>query len=220
MPELRIVSRPDLRAELAHLRTKDLNFETGELNDDAREPGWFLDDYRQALPPEPPGPPVEGGSWEVARRLSRSMEFFDPALVRAFYDPRDPFVGRTMVLEVRFSWLRVYAGVRIGGLEDLTGDREAGRARVWAWNYRTLEDHFEVGQIDYQVWKWLDSGDVEFRIHALSKPAEIDHFFIALGFRMFGRSTQKRFARHACQRMASLTSERLARGRTGSHSRA
>jgi hypothetical protein len=46
-----------------------------------------------------------------------------------------------------------------------------------------------MGQMDYEVRKWLDGGEVDFRIHAV-------------------RRVQRRFARHACQRMARLTAAR------------
>ena len=59
--------------------------------------------------------------------------------------------------------------------------------------------------MDYEVRKWLDSGEVDFRIHAFSRPAHIPNPVIRLGFRVFGRWVQRRFARHACQRMARLT---------------
>jgi uncharacterized protein (UPF0548 family) len=77
--------------------------------------------------------------------------------------------------------------------------------RRWGWNYRTLQGHLEMGQMDYEVHKWLDSGEVQFRIHAFSRPARIPNPVIRLGFRLFGRRVQRRFARHACQRMARLT---------------
>ena len=54
--------------------------------------------------------------------------------------------------------------------------------------------------MDYEVRKWLDSGGVEFRIHAFSRPAHIPNLVIRLGFRVFGRQVQRRFARHACLR--------------------
>jgi hypothetical protein len=62
-----------------------------------------------------------------------------------------------------------------------------------------------MGQMDYEVRKWLDSGQVEFRIHAFSRPAHIPNPVIRLGFRVFGRRVQCRFARHACARMARMT---------------
>jgi hypothetical protein len=125
--------------------------------------------------------------------------------VRAFYDPREPLLGRTILLEVHFWGLRIYAGVRVAGVDDAIREVGGRKARVCVWNYRTLEDHFEAGQIDYEVWKWLDSGEVEFRIDAFSRPARIDQPVVRLGFRLFGRSTQVRFARRACDRMAALT---------------
>jgi hypothetical protein len=69
-----------------------------------------------------------------------------------------------------------------------------------------------MGQMDYEVWKWLDSGAVEFRIHVVSKPAHIPNPLVRLGFRVFGRAMQRRFARHACRRMAQLITAALDRG--------
>ncbi|MEA2508189.1 MAG: hypothetical protein QOG21_271 [Actinomycetota bacterium] len=205
MTELHVVLHPDAHTVLDRLRTKDLNFSPQEDGPFIPENGWRIDRYSRALPPEAPGPPEARGSWEVARQLSEAYEFVDPHLVRAFYDPREPLLGRTMLLEIHFWGLRVYAGVRVEGVDDSTREVQGRQARVWAWNYRTLEDHFEVGQIDYEVWKWLDSGEVEFRIDAFSRPARIDQPVVRLGFKLFGRGRQVRFARHACDRMAALT---------------
>jgi hypothetical protein len=205
MTELRLVSHPDIRAELTHLRGRSVNFDFDRDGPYTRANGWRIDHYRRSLPPEPPGPPLPDGSWEVALRLSESYDFVDPTLVRAFYDPREPFEGRTMLLEIHFWGLRVYAGVRVGGIEDEVRTHDGREARVRTWNYRTLEDHFEVGQIDYELWKWLDSGEIEFRIDAFSRPAPISQPIVRIGFRLFGRSTQVRFARRACARMARLT---------------
>jgi Domain of unknown function (DUF1990) len=205
MTDLRLRSHPDPRQQLARLRTRGLNFDPHRDGPFTADEGWRIDEYRRALPPEPPGAPVARGSWEVARKLSEDYAFVDPRLVRAFYDPREPLAGRTILLEIHFWGLRVYAGVRAGPLEDATREQDGRQARVWAWNYRTLEDHFEVGQIDYEVWKWLDSGQVEFRVQAFSRPARIGQPIVRLGFRLFGRGTQVRFARSACDRMASLT---------------
>ena len=83
--------------------------------------------------------------------------------------------------------------------------------RRWGWNYRTLQGHLEMGQMDYEVRKWLDSGQVDFRIHAFSRPAHIPNPVIRLGFRLFARRVQRRFARNACLRMARLTAARAGR---------
>ena len=60
--------------------------------------------------------------------------------------------------------------------------------------------------MDYEVLKWLDTGTVEFRIHVVSRASRIGNPLIRLGFRMFGRREQVRFAKRACKRMACLVS--------------
>ena len=92
-----------------------------------------------------------------------------------------------MLLQIRFLGLRFTVGVRVG--EVYEGEREVDgqRAHVFGWAYRTLEGHFEQGEMHYQVWKWLDSGDVEFRLHAVSKAAETGPWVLRTGFRLVGR---------------------------------
>jgi hypothetical protein len=55
--------------------------------------------------------------------------------------------------------------------------------------------------MDYELWKWLDDGAVEFRIHVVSRAARIPNPIVRLGFRLFGRREQVRFARRALARM-------------------
>ena len=193
------------RRALAALRAKAYNFDPDKAERFTTQNGWHVDDYAQPLPPEPPGPPVQGGSFEVAQRLMRDYEFADPAIVRAVYAEDSPFERRDMLLEGRFYGLRFHFGVRVGGLVDTELAVDGRPMRRWGWNYRTLQGHLEMGQMDYEVRKWLDSGEVDFRIHAVSRPAHIPNPVIRLGFRVFGRRVQRRFARHACQRMAGLT---------------
>ena len=209
MAELRFFSDLDIRTELEGLRRKQLNFAPEKLADYIESTGWRIDRYRQPLPAERPGSPMCGGSWEVARRLTTGYGFVDPKLVRAYFDPREPLKSRHMLLEVHFWGMRIYVGVRSGGVTDRPRQEDGHRARVWSWNYRTLQGHFEMGQIDYQVWKWLDSGKVEFQIRALSRPAPIDDHIVRVGFLLFGRKRQKEFARRACERMVKLTMEEL-----------
>jgi uncharacterized protein (UPF0548 family) len=197
------------RDVLDRLHRTALNFDLNDRERFTADHGWHVDDHCQPLPPEPPGPPLPGGSWEVARRLVADYEFADPDIVRAVYYPDRPLESREMVLVARFHGLRFRLGVRVGGVRDevtVVGGRDV---RVWGWNYRTLEGHLEMGQIDFEVWKWLDSGDVEFRIRAFSRRAAIANPVVRVGFRVFGRREQLRFARNACARMARLTEAAL-----------
>jgi Domain of unknown function (DUF1990) len=98
----------------------------------------------------------------------------------------------------------------VGDAGEQTRDVDGRTARVSFWNYRTLEGHVEAGQRDYEVWKWLDSGEVEFRTHAFSRPADTNPLLL-LGFRLLGRHKQVEFGRRACARMALLTAAALRR---------
>jgi uncharacterized protein (UPF0548 family) len=202
--------RRRLRRLHAELRHRPVNFDPDEAPGGAADPGWHIDDYRQPLPAEPPGPPVPGGSWEIARRLVRDYEFADPAFIRHAYGEGPPEPGRDMLLQGRFYGLRFYLGVRIGAVVDGVVEQDGRRARVWGWNYRTLQGHLERGQMDQEVRKWLDTGEVEFRIHAFSRMADIPNPVVRLGFLLFGRATQVRYHRRACRRMAELTGAALA----------
>jgi uncharacterized protein (UPF0548 family) len=196
------------RRALAALADRAYNFDPDQADHCTGEHGWHVDDYTQPLPPEPPGPPVPGGSFEVAQQLMRDYSFADPAIVRAVYAPDSPLERRDMLLEGRFWGLRFYLGVRVGGLVDQEQELDGRPVRRWGWGYRTLHGHLERGQMDYEVRKRLDTGEVEFRIHAVSRPAPIPNPLVRLGFRVFGRRVQRRFARHACLRMARLTAAR------------
>jgi uncharacterized protein (UPF0548 family) len=204
----RSLGNPESRRILDDLHDKSLNF---DLADRGRD-GWLSDDYCQPLRPEPPGPPVPGGSWEVAQRLMRNYEFADPSIVRAVYYPDRPLQDRDMLLEVRFYGLRFRFGVRVGGVVDETREVDGRKVRVWGWNYRTLQGHLEMGQMDYEVWKWLDTGEVEFHTCRFSRRARVGNPIVRLGVRIFGRRQQVKFALRACERMAKLTAAELDRG--------
>jgi hypothetical protein len=61
----------------------------------------------------------------------------------------------------------------------------------------------------WEVWKWEDSGAVEFRIHAVSRPAPTDSVLVRVGRRLFMRREQLRFYRRCCERIARLTAREL-----------
>jgi uncharacterized protein (UPF0548 family) len=194
---IRIRTRRVAEESFAALRDLPVNFDVlGEGE------GWKIDDYRQPLPAERPGPPEPGGTWERAKGLMERYEFADPAIVRATYAPDSPLAGRDMLLQARFLGLRFKFGVRVGDVTDEERDVGGRPVRIWGWSYRTLKGHLETGEMAYEVWKWMDDGAVEFRIHVVSRAAQIRNPIVRLGFRLFGRREQVRFARHALARMA------------------
>jgi hypothetical protein len=113
-----------------------------------------------------------------------------------------------MLLILHALGARIYAGVRVADAGTETRTENRRDAYVFHWSYRTLEGHVESGQRDFEVWKWLDTGEVEFRTHARSRPAESNPL-IQFGFRLLGRHKQVEFGRRACSRMAFLTDAHL-----------
>lgn len=196
-------------AVLADLNKRPLNFDPGAVDPYEIGSGWRIDDYCQQLPREAPGPPSARRAWATAQRLLRDYEFIDPSIARAMYRGGGPLEGRDMLLELRLYSLRFHVGVRIVEVSERLLSEDGREATTWGWSYGTLEGHFEVGQMDYEVRKWLDTGEVEFRIHAFSRVAPIPNPVIRLGFRLFGRRKQTQFARRACERMLRLTEEEL-----------
>ena len=204
-------SPPNRRLErrLAALATRPVNFDTSRLDEYKAASGWRHDDMVESLPAEGPGPPEPGGSWELTRRLVMDYQLADPGRVRAVYDGRTPFEGRDMLLRIRFAGLRFGVGVRIGGTYEWTRDVDGRPAQVYGWYYDTLKGHFEQGRMHYEVWKWLDSGEVQFRLHAVSRSAETGPWVLRTGFRLVGRVNQLQFYRRICRRARRFTEAQL-----------
>ncbi len=170
-----------------------------------RETGWNVDELTRELRPEPAGQPVPDGSWETARRLMTDYQVADPAMVRATYRSGAPLEGRDMLLQIRYLGLRLYVGVRIGDVYDETRTVDGREARIFGWSYSTLQGHFEAGRQHYEVWKWLDTGTVEFRLRAFSRATSEGPRLRRLGFRLVGRRNQLRFYHRAAHQIARLT---------------
>jgi uncharacterized protein (UPF0548 family) len=200
-----LLGPPKVQRRLAELSSAGLNFNPAELRHADPTDGWVITDICQPLAEEPPGMPLERGSWRIATRLMRGYEFADPSIVRAYYDPDLPLQGRTMLLKLQaLGLLHLFVGVRVGDVYEQTRSFDGYEARVWGWNYRTLEGHVEVGQMDWEVWKWLDSGRVEFRVHSISRTAQIANPFIRLGFHLLRGRERHAFLNSTLRRMRTF----------------
>lgn len=190
--------------KLQGLAKREINYDPDGPHDSLD--GWRHDLYRQTLGREAPGEPVEGGLFLGAQDLLRNYKVADPDLVEAIYDTEAPLEGRNMLLKLRFHKLfGVYGGCRVGPITDEVRQEEGKEARVWGWPYMTLQGHVEQGEMNWEVWKWLESGVVEFRIHAFSRGASDGNPFVRLGFRLFGQRERERYLNHACARMVEFT---------------
>jgi uncharacterized protein (UPF0548 family) len=202
-----------VRRLLAELPIRPLNFDPGALAEPRPQAGWKVTELSQALPDEPAGAPILGGSFEIARRLMRSYAFADPSSVRAYYDRAVPLGRRNMVLKLQaLRLLHLYVGVRVGEVYERTAECDDARALVWGWNYRTLEGHVEEGQMDWQVWKWLDDGRVEFRVHAVARRARIDNPLVRAGFALLAPRERAVFLQSTQRRMRAFVEAALAEG--------
>jgi uncharacterized protein (UPF0548 family) len=204
----RLLRQPsDPRAALAELRARKLNFDPSRQSEYTPENGWYADDVRRTLPSEPPGDPLPAGSWNTARRIARDYDFADRSIVEGVFDRSKPLEDRTMLLVLRFHALRIHVGVRVGDVYNENRELDGRSGRLFGWNYRTLEGHVEKGQMDWQVWKFPDSGEVLFRIRSFSRPAGGGNFLVRTGFQLVGRREQLRFLKLTAERMARLTEE-------------
>jgi uncharacterized protein (UPF0548 family) len=200
-----------IQRRLAELPQKQLNFDPAALADAGPRSGWATSHLCQPLPSEPPGEPVDGGSWQIARRLMSGYEFADPSIVRAYYDPAVPLEQRNMLLKLQACGVaHLFVGVRIGEVYEQTREFDGRTARIWGWNYRTLEGHVEAGQMDWEVWKWLDDGRVEFRMHAVSRPARIPNLIVRVGFHLLRGRERHAFLESTKRRMLTFTELALA----------
>ena len=207
----RLLGYPDEPRTVADLRGRGYNFDPRRLCELVARERWHHDDYRQPLPPEPPGEPVPGGTFELAQALMRDYRFADGSAVRAIFEQDAPLEGRDMLPIGRFVGLDFRLGVRVGEVTDEVRQEGGRPVRVWGWNYRTLRGHLERGQMDYEVWKWLDTGEVEFRIAAVSRRARVGNPLVRIGFALLGRREQLKFYPHTCRQMAALTAARTGR---------
>ena len=113
--------------------------------------------------------------------------------------------------------MRVYVGVRVVHVYDEVRSEGDRRARVFGWAYRTLRGHVEEGQMDWMVWKWLDTGEVQFRVRAVSRSAPIPNPVIRLGFWALRGHERSLFLDSTDRRMRRFTE--LALGDTGGSDR-
>ncbi|MDQ3209135.1 MAG: DUF1990 domain-containing protein [Gemmatimonadota bacterium] len=200
---------PDLDPALLALAERDVNFDAAQIDAYLASDDWRVDDMIEPLPPEASGPAEEGGSWRTARELMIDYQLADPNVVSAAYDSAATLAGRDMLLTTRFWGLRFRVGVRVGDVYDETFVVDGREVQVFGWDYRTLEGHFEQGQMHYEVWKWTDTGEVEFHLRALSRPARKGALILGTGFRLFGRTQQLRFYRQSSRRIRRLTEAQL-----------
>ena len=203
------------RARLDAYTDVQVNYDFSRQSEYTSATGWRLDDYETDLPAEAPGPPAAAGAFAAAQDVLRRYAFPPPDLIAGIFKPDGPLENRIMLLRAQFLCFSFWFGVRVSAVTDEAArDTPGGPAgshpeRVWGYGYRTLEGHFERGQIDFTIHKNLTTGAVQFRIHAVSQSGQIRNPFYWVGFKLFGRTLQRKFARESLRRMKMLVAETL-----------
>jgi uncharacterized protein (UPF0548 family) len=201
-----LLGPPHVQRRLAALASTPVNFEPAALEAATTDQGWTFTELVQPLPSEPPGEPQANGSWQLARGLMAGYEFADPSIVHAYYDPEHPLENRNMLLKLQaLGVAHLYVGVRVNAVYEERRERAGQTACVWGWSYQTLKGHVEMGQMHWEVWKWLDTGAVEFRVHAISREAPIRNPVVRLGFRLVRGHERDTFLQSTQERMLKLT---------------
>jgi uncharacterized protein (UPF0548 family) len=200
---------PGDERSLAEIASRPENLDPAVAEAPVDTSRWRIDEMVEPLPHEAPGEPEPGGSWEVAKRMMDGYQLADPRVVSGVFSPDAPLAGRDMLLKIHYGPLRFKVGVRVGEVHEDTTELDGRPLLRYGWSYRTLQGHFEEGEMLYELRKWLDSGDVEFRLHAVSRPARSGPLVLRLGFRLLGRTQQLRFYRQVCRRVKRLTEAQL-----------
>lgn len=192
---------------LTELDELPYNYDASEYVDG--QPGWNVDHYEQSLPAEAPGAPIDGGSFEVAKNIITRYEFPDPTRIVGHFRGDAGLDGRTMLLEAKFLWMTFTFGVRVSKVVDDRIQNDHGQWQTrYGYAYRTLQGHWEIGEMQYLIVKNEASGDVRFVVDAYSRYDRIANPLHRIGFKLLGRRLQKQFAQTCLVRLHRMVRDR------------
>jgi uncharacterized protein (UPF0548 family) len=193
-------SEPELRAYLTEMSGRPVNF-TVPLEQMTPEHGWTVDGVTDIIAREPAGPPLADGPFARARQALSHYDFSDPRIVEGHFDPAAPFLGRTMLLEMKvLNVLRFLGGVRVHTVRE----EEADETTRFGFRYDTLVGHFERGFEWFLIEKQHTSGTVACQIEAHWQPGDFPTWWSRLGFRLLGRYIRAWWRRQAIARLRRL----------------
>ncbi|WP_404308774.1 DUF1990 family protein [Neorhodopirellula lusitana] len=194
-------------SQLADLQERGFNYEVESYSPD--DPSWRHDSYVTTVGTESPGPPDDGGLFLTAKRIVSEYRFPDPRRVKGKFDQAAPLDGRNMLLDAQFLGIRVQFAVRVVEVIDRQVQRDEATCQEWGYAYRTLDGHWEVGQMTFLVRKNCETGEVLFLINAYSRTGRIPNPFYRFGFWLVGRKVQTNFAKRCLRRLVKLTNDEI-----------
>lgn len=194
--------------QIQGLSALDFNYDDKIYHAEKDKRGWHIDRYHTTLAIERIGPVVSGGAYESCKQVIELYQFADPKLIKAYFDFERPLPGRNMLMLATFAGFTFTFGVRVTTVIDEVRKNAQGQSvQVWGYSYRTLQGHFEVGEIRFEIGKNFETGEITFDIDAYSKPDRIPNFFYRIGFKLFGRSLQKHFANSSIKRLQDVATK-------------
>jgi len=192
-------SEQTMRAYLTALRGRRVNFDVLPTSMTSAT-GWTVDGVDDRIGSELPGPPLADGLFARARRALISYDFSDPRIVVGHFDPRAPFVGRDMLLEIKVLGFRFLSGVRVHSVRDEADERRT----TFGFRYDTLEGHIERGFEWFLLTKEHRGGEIRLRIEARWRLGEFPNWWSRLGFLAIGSHYRGLWRRRALGRLRRL----------------
>jgi uncharacterized protein (UPF0548 family) len=165
--------------------------------------GWTVDGTEQVIAVEPPGPPLADGPFTHARQGLINYDFSDPRIVEGHFNPRTPFIGRNILLEIKVLGLHFLSGARV---HSVRGESD-GERTVLGFRYDTLEGHIERGYERFLLTKEHRTGEIRFKIEAHWQLGDFPNWWSKLGFKLIGERCRTLWRHHAPERMHRLAQQ-------------
>ena len=187
--------REELRQRLDALADTPRNFTALDHEMTAQE-GWNNYFMESVIARDEPGDVTR---FDQAARAVVNYRFSDPRIVRAYFDPAAPLLGRRMLLDVQALGLHYLCPVVVNAVRD----EEQDDGRVFGFRYDTLEGHIETG-VEWFLLRKAPTGEIHFRIDAIWRRGQLPNWWSRIGFTLLVKRYQREWHRRAQRRMAAF----------------
>lgn len=140
---------------------------------------------------------IDAVSFEQAKEKLRLYKFSDPKIVRAYFDPSTPLLGRRMLLEIKVMGFHFLCGTVISEVQDRTSANET----LFGYRYDTLAGHVESGTEWFTLRRNHKTGKIIFRIHGQWRPGRLPTWWSKAGFHLLASRYQRAWQRTAFWRL-------------------
>lgn len=192
-------SELELKRRLVECARRRPNF-SGTWETMKPEQGWNRYYSESVVAQEDPGPPAPDGAFARARAGVESFRFSDPSIVTVHFDPAEPLVGRTLLLEIKVLGLRYLCCAEVMELRSESDEHRT----VFGFRYDTREGHIERGTEWFLLTKEHETGRIRFRIEAAWLPGDFPNWWSRAGFHVLAAHYQRKWHYRAQARLSQL----------------